>query len=94
MSLLKLMDADDALSLLGQHPEVSIVVTDVQMPGAIDGLRLVEILAESYPHIQTLITSGRATPNEARQCGARRFLAKPYTAAAIQSAVASTIIPI
>ncbi len=92
-TVIEAMNADDALQILQQRSDVNVVVTDVQMPGKIDGLGLVEILAQDHPNIQTLITSGRAGVNEARRSGARRFLAKPYTAAAIQSAVASTLIP-
>jgi CheY-like chemotaxis protein len=79
--------ADAALESLSRHPEVDVVITDVQMPGRLDGLALIEIIGQDYPKIQTVITSGRTGPNEARQCGAKKFLSKPYTAAAIQSAV-------
>ena len=84
-------DADDALRTLRHHPEINVVVTDVQMPGTIDGLGLVEILARDYSHIETVIASGRASVNEARRSGAKRFLAKPYTAAAIQTAVRAAL---
>jgi CheY-like chemotaxis protein len=80
-------DAINALTMLNSHPDIDIVITDVQMPGKIDGLELVEIIGREFPHILTLITSGRASLNEARQSGANKFLEKPYTASAIQSAV-------
>ncbi|HEY4276006.1 MAG TPA: response regulator [Rhizomicrobium sp.] len=80
-------DADEALAILRANPEISIVVTDVQMPGKIDGLDLVRIIGQEYPRIQTLITSGRASLGDARQCGADKYLPKPYSASAIQSAV-------
>lgn len=90
-TIIEAVDADDALRMLQHHPEVDVVVTDVQMPGTIDGLRLVEILALQYPRIETIITSGRASANAARQCGATKFLAKPYTANAIQTAVQTAL---
>ncbi len=84
-------DADDALHTLHHHPEINVVITDVQMPGAIDGLELVEILTRDFPQIETLVTSGRASPREARQSGATKFLTKPYSAAAIQTAVRAAL---
>jgi CheY-like chemotaxis protein len=80
-------DAEEALATLSDHPEVHVVVTDVQMPGRLDGLELVELIAHDFPQVQTLVTSGLTGFNEARESGAARFLAKPYTAAAIQAAV-------
>jgi DNA-binding NtrC family response regulator len=90
-TIIEATDADDALRTLHHHPEVNVVVTDVQMPGTIDGLALVEILTHDYPHIETVITSGRTSVNAARQSGAIEFLAKPYTAAAIQTAVKTAL---
>ena len=64
-----------------------VVVTDVQMPGRMDGLDLVRIIRRDYPHTRALVTSGRASPQEARLSGAMSFISKPYTATAIQDAV-------
>ena len=85
------MNADEALVTLGEGQQIDIVITDVQMPGRLDGLELVEIITEKYPHILSLVTSGRASLREARDCGAKKFLTKPYTATAIQSAVEAVL---
>ena len=84
-------DAINALAVLDADSRIDIVITDVQMPGNIDGLELVEIIGREYPHILTLITSGRASFNEARQSGAKNFLTKPYTASAMQLAVRAVL---
>lgn len=89
--VLEAMNADEALVTLEAGNEIDIVITDVQMPGKIDGLELVEIIASKYPRIPSLVTSGRASLQEARDCGARKFLTKPYTASAIQSAVEAVL---
>jgi CheY-like chemotaxis protein len=85
--VLEAADAEEALVTLSGHPEVDVVVTDVQMPGKLDGLKLVEVIAHDYPQIQTLITSGLTSSKEARESGAAKFLAKPYTATPVLSAV-------
>jgi DNA-binding NtrC family response regulator len=85
------MNADEALVALDADSHIDVLITDVQMPGKIDGLKLVEIITSKYPHILSLVTSGRASLNEARECGAKKFLTKPYTASAIQSAVEAVL---
>jgi len=79
-------DAQEAQLVLAVHPEISIVVTDVQMPGQMDGLALVKLLKQTLPHIRVLVTSGRSGPQEAGAHGAS-FLHKPYTARDIQQAI-------
>ena len=75
--------AEEALSMLKQHEEIEIVITDVQMPGMMDGLALVEIISRDYPDIRSLVTSGRIQIEQVRACGAYGFLPKPYSARTI-----------
>lgn len=86
-TVLEAGDATEAQALLASHPEISIVVTDVQMPGAMDGLALTSMLKRDHSHIRVLITSGRTGLHEAREHGASNYLSKPYTAHAIQRAL-------
>ena len=62
-------------------------MTDVQMPGTIDGLVLVEIIKRDFPAIRSIVTSGRSNLSDARKSGAGEFLSKPYSAASIGAAV-------
>jgi two-component system, response regulator PdtaR len=80
-------DASEALALLSGHPEITLVLTDVQMPGVIDGLMLVEIINQDYPAIRSVVTSGKASWRDARQCGAQSYLPKPYSAEAMEAAL-------
>ena len=59
--VLEEIDADGALKMLITHPEIDIVITDVQMPGTMDGLKLVQIIRHAYSGISTIVTSGRAS---------------------------------
>lgn len=90
-TVLEAPDGDAALSMLNANPDITVIVTDVQMPGNIDGLQLVEIVAREFPGVQTLVTSGRSGLAEARQRGATKFLSKPYSANAFQSAIAAAL---
>ena len=48
--------SQDALEIL-QREEVHVIVTDMRMPG-MDGLELLKIVREMYPHIVTIVLSG------------------------------------
>lgn len=85
--VLEAANADEAQILIADHPEISVVITDVQMPGSMDGLELASLIHRNYSHIPVLITSGRTGLQEARQHGAASYLSKPYTAQAIQIAL-------
>ena len=54
--------ADEAVMLLEEGLEVALVVTDMRMPGQLDGLGLAAWLATHRPGLPVLIASGYATP--------------------------------
>ena len=87
--VLEAANANEALAALQAHPEIAVVLTDVQMPGPMDGLALADLLQRDRPHIRVLITSGRTGAREVNHCGSARFLSKPYTAAALEQALDS-----
>ena len=71
--------ADAALPYLREHGgEAALVLTDVQMPGAINGLDLVALLDSMWPGVPVLITSGGplVDPRKLPPCAA--FLSKPW----------------
>ncbi len=79
--------SEDALAQLERHPEISVLFTDINMPGRFDGLELARRVHGLRPSIQLVITSGRrpADPNEIPTTGS--FIPKPYDAASIVSAI-------
>ena len=50
------MSGQEALEIL-QNEEVHVIVTDMCMPG-MDGLELLKIVRETYPHIVMIVLSG------------------------------------
>jgi CheY-like chemotaxis protein len=50
---------EEALVILADTP-VDVVVTDVKMPGAIDGVRLAKLLRHERPEIDVVVLSGHA----------------------------------
>ena len=65
----------DAMAIL-EGAQVDVVFTDVNMPGAFDGLGLARRISHRWPHIAVVITSGRGCPDGDR--ASARFLPKPY----------------
>lgn len=57
-------DADEALAWLSRK-ELDAVVTDVRMPGTIDGIQLAHKLNREHPHIAVIVVSGHADAAQA-----------------------------
>lgn len=72
----------EALQLLADHPEVSLVFTDMVMPGGMTGNELAHHVRRFRPGMKILVTSGYAAPSvaEERLPEGASWLLKPYTA--------------
>lgn len=68
--------AETALDILRARSDVGVLFTDINMPGALDGLELAGLVHELWPDIQLVLTSGQALPAPVPDDG--RFVAKPY----------------
>jgi two-component system, response regulator PdtaR len=53
--------AEDALELLAVQP-IDLTLTDIKMPGKMNGLDLVEVIHAQYPHVKVAVMSGYAPP--------------------------------
>ena len=71
--------ADEALAMLEDGWEPRVVVTDVHMPGELDGFELASVIADRWPHIGVVIVSGRLRPSKADLPDELRFLPKPVS---------------
>jgi CheY-like chemotaxis protein len=71
--------ADEAIIILEDRPDITVVFTDVQMPGSMDGLKLAAAIRGRWPPIKIVATSGlRDIGHEDLPAGSR-FLQKPYS---------------
>lgn len=73
-------DAGEALAVLDDHPEVSMLLTDIAMPGPIDGLELASRVFQLRPDLPVIVISGQTKVDGDDLPPSARFLAKPYTA--------------
>jgi len=90
--VLEAKDSDEALRMLARHYKISVLMTDVRMPGVMDGLALVAHVCIAYPAVCSLVVSANASGIQAKNAGALGFLAKPYTAGAMVQAVHETVL--
>jgi two-component system, response regulator PdtaR len=76
-SVLEAVDADQAIALLESTP-ATVLFTDIQMPGSMDGLRLAAVVRDRWPPVALLITSGQVSPHTADMPSGAHFIQKPY----------------
>jgi CheY-like chemotaxis protein len=71
--------ADQAIGILEARTDITVVFTDIQMPGSMDGLKLARAVRGRWPPIKIVTTSGRVRvdPQDLPEGG--RFLPKPYS---------------
>jgi CheY-like chemotaxis protein len=71
--------ADEAIEILEARPDISVVFTDIQIPGSMDGLKLARAIRGRWPPIKIVATSGRLHVRETDLPEGGRFLPKPYS---------------
>jgi CheY-like chemotaxis protein len=71
-------NADDAIEILEARGDVTVVFTDIQMPGSMDGLKLARAVRGRWPPIKIVATSGLVDVGEKDLPDGGRFLPKPY----------------
>jgi two-component sensor histidine kinase/DNA-binding response OmpR family regulator len=71
------VNADEALSILESRSDISLLFTDIQMPGSMDGLKLAHAVHDRWPAIKIILVSGRVTPTDAEKPADSHFFGKP-----------------
>jgi CheY-like chemotaxis protein len=71
-------NADEAIHELETRSDITAVFTDVQMPGPMDGLKLVQVIRDRWPPVALLVTSGKTPVTASDLPKGARFLPKPY----------------
>jgi CheY-like chemotaxis protein len=75
--------ADEAIAILEDRLDITIVFTDVQMPGSMDGLKLAAAIRGRWPPIKIVATSGIVDVRKVELPEGGRFLRKPYSSTEI-----------
>ncbi len=85
-------DADEAVRILETRLDITVVFTDIDMPGSIDGLKLAAAVRDRWPPIHIIVTSGGCTPGLAELPPGILFFPKPYSDQAVGAALRSLMV--
>ena len=80
-------NADEAIEILEVRRDITVVFTDIEMPGSMDGLRLAQAVRGRWPPIKIIATSGRCVVRDGDLPSGGLFLPKPYSSTQISSAL-------
>jgi CheY-like chemotaxis protein len=80
-------NADEAMKILEVRLDITVVFTDIQMPGSMDGLKLAAAIRGRWPPIKIVATSGVVDVRGVDLPEGGRFLPKPYSSAEIVGAL-------
>lgn len=69
---------EEGLKQLDRNPAIAALLTDIEMPGTVDGIRLAKITHERHPDAAVIVMSGRVRPGKSELPSHARFFAKPY----------------
>jgi two-component system, response regulator PdtaR len=79
--------ADEAIAVLESRNDIRIVITDINMPGSMDGLKLAAAVKDRWPPIKIIITTGKTAPKSDELPADSQFVTKPYPPDRILTAV-------
>jgi len=79
--------ADEALVLLESSSSIALVITDVCMPGSMDGLELATVIWKRWPRLPVIVTSGNRSVPDGQLPSHAMFLRKPWSMDGLHQAV-------
>ena len=85
--VLSATSADEAAELLEDHLDVHLLVTDINLPGTTNGLKLAAATKALRPDMNIIIVTGYSAPKSDEIPPGSLFVPKPYNARAMIEAV-------
>lgn len=79
-------NGDEAAGMLDGDGDIDLLITDIRMPGAIDGWRLGEIAAGAIPGIRVIYATGYTEETRPLQPH-ERLLYKPFVFSQVRAAM-------
>lgn len=89
-SIVTVASADQAMVEIERRESIAALVTDIDMPGKLNGLDLAAAVAISRPDLPVIVASGKHRPL-ASELGSAHFLAKPFLVEELVSTVDALI---
>jgi two-component system, response regulator PdtaR len=85
--VLSATSADEAAELLDDREDVRLIVTDINLPGSTDGLKLASAAKALRPEMNIIIVTGYSVPKNDEMPPGSVFIPKPYNARKMIEAV-------
>jgi two-component system, response regulator PdtaR len=73
-------NADEAIAILESRSDIALLLTDVNMPGSMDGLKLAHAVRNRWPPIRIVVVSGHVQLDQDALPSDSRFFGKPFEA--------------
>ena len=80
-------NADEAIAVLESRNDIRVVITDISMPGSMDGLKLAAAIRGRWPPIKIIVTTGKGKPRDEEMPMQTLFVPKPHSASRVLAAV-------
>lgn len=80
-------NADEAIVFLETRPDITVVFTDIEMPGSMNGLKLAFAVRDRWPPVAIIIASGRIRPQPDEMPTEVTFLRKPFSEKVVMDAI-------
>ena len=81
--VLQAENADEAVRILENRPDIHLVFTDVGMPGSMDGIKLSHYIRNRWPPVKLIVASGKVALDAGKLPAGTRFFSKPYNDEAV-----------
>ncbi|TCP90929.1 response regulator receiver domain-containing protein [Rhizobium sp. PP-CC-2G-626] len=79
LAVIEAGNADQALKILDALPAISALLTDIDMPGSMNGIQLAHLTATRHSTCPLVIISGRYNPADGTLPEGAVFLSKPIS---------------
>ena len=87
-SVVEAANASEALELLNARADFSLMITDVRMPGELNGYSLSRLVLMKYPTMPIIVLSGDSPPGDGDLPIGARFMSKPVSPSELVDVVA------
>jgi two-component system, response regulator PdtaR len=87
-SVVAVSNADKAIECLS-FCEVDLILTDIDVPGTMDGLKLAAAVRDRWPPVKIVVMSGKRRPRVEELPVEARFISKPVEQRELMKAVAA-----
>ena len=79
-SAIEAKNADEAIAILESRSDITLLLTDVNMPGSMDGLKLAHAVRNRWPPVKIVVVSGHRQVDQSELPPDSRFFGKPFQA--------------